>query len=585
MRLMYNLERARITQLEITQLKLNLVEILDKDKDFLNENYLDTEYYKSGHSFYLSDRERSILRLNDRLDSINVHSSLSKTEKYELAEVRSLILDYNNSFRELSKKQLIRGFKDYGIEGKMRSYAHQLETDSELRFKRDVLMLRRHEKDYFLRGDYEYVQKLNMLISDLIIRLDSIGNVRAMAEKELLINYKEAFNDIVTLEREIGLNSSDGLRQELDYYSDWAKLSLAEVVNSISEETQKHQESTATFVLSIAVIGTIISFLAVIILANSISRPVVSITKKMRDFDLEIVNKILPSDFKRKDLSSEMVVMMRAYNNMVHHIKEQVKQIESQNQELGQKNENLNSLNKELDRFAFSVSHDLRSPITSILGLINLVKMENPHLVEAAYLHHIEECVKKLDKFIQNLLFYSKNAQESVITESVDLKQMVANFKSTHLTERIVGLDISFTSDTYPILTDKFRLEIILQNLLSNSIKYRDLNKPMCSVSLYQTKRNGLTTLVIIDNGIGIEAEDLGKVFDLFYRSKFSEDGTGLGLYLVKKSVEKIGGRVNISSEPGKGTRVTLLVPDRIELSVDSNSETSSANLQVIESN
>jgi signal transduction histidine kinase/ligand-binding sensor domain-containing protein len=257
-------------------------------------------------------------------------------------------------------------------------------------------------------------------------------------------------------------------------------------------------------------------------------------------------------------------------NKMLSQAQEQLKEInQSLEQLVHQRTEKLNDtihqLNKtirELDAFLYSASHDLVSPLKSILGLVNLAKRENIDPNIEYYFDHIEISVKKLEAIIHMLMQHSFNTKAELKYELVDLKTII---DETLLEVKFLpdADKISFQCDFQQVRvkTDIHRLKIILSNLFSNAVKYHDSSKPSNVVDLRYSNGGSNWTLEIHDNGIGIEKARIPKVFDLFYRATESAKGSGLGLYIVKDTMERLGGRIDVDSEIGRWTKFTISMP------------------------
>ena len=110
--------------------------------------------------------------------------------------------------------------------------------------------------------------------------------------------------------------------------------------------------------------------------------------------------------------------------------------------------------------------------------------------------------------------------------------------------------------------TDKWRIAEIFRNLISNSIKYRDFEKLNAEININVQINAERAVILFSDNGIGISTADQSKIFDMFYRASIQSDGSGLGLYIVKNAVEKLGGLLKITSQLGKGTTFELKLPN-----------------------
>ncbi|MFN0201678.1 MAG: sensor histidine kinase [Bacteroidia bacterium] len=229
---------------------------------------------------------------------------------------------------------------------------------------------------------------------------------------------------------------------------------------------------------------------------------------------------------------------------------------------LHQKLEELEKTNQELDRFIYSVSHDLRSPLASALGLIDLCRKDANN--RQIYFNLQEKSLKKLDNFIQDILLYSQNVNLSAQITQIDLNAMVQEifeslrFEHTHL-------NIQLTSDIIcpiPFYSDKFRLQIILANLIGNSIRYHNpqANPPFVKVVIRVTKEKA--QFEVKDNGIGISDAHLPQIFDMFYRAHTQSVGSGLGLYIVNEAIKILGGKIKVKSILKEGSVFLFHLPN-----------------------
>ena len=234
---------------------------------------------------------------------------------------------------------------------------------------------------------------------------------------------------------------------------------------------------------------------------------------------------------------------------------------------LWEQNMKLTRAHKEIDSFVYSVSHNLRSPLSSVLGLVNLARQGNNKstLDTLKYLELIEKSVKKLDETIQEILDYAQNERVDVKVESIDLKALIDDCLSR--LQYIKGFDqitkqINLAG-TAPFYSDRFRVSIILINLFSNSIKYGDDHKEYKLLKIKATVSSEKTIIEITDNGIGIPTSRLPHIFDMFYRGSERSDGAGLGLYVAREVVDKLEGTITVISEPDLLTTFTVTLPNR----------------------
>jgi len=229
-------------------------------------------------------------------------------------------------------------------------------------------------------------------------------------------------------------------------------------------------------------------------------------------------------------------------------------------------NQELKRANYELDRFVYSTSHDLRAPLNSMLGLIEIAKEDTNEELMLNYFKMLQGSAKKLDGFICDILDYSRNSRMEVNYEEINfselLKGVTENLKFIGDNNRMVEFKIEISGKTSGY-SDKSRLTTILSNLISNAIRYQNSQIPDPFVSIKIETSQTETKIVIQDNGIGIDKEVHAKIFDMFYRVSQESVGSGLGLYIVKEAVSKLNGDIKVQSEVGSGTTFSIKIPNK----------------------
>lgn len=226
------------------------------------------------------------------------------------------------------------------------------------------------------------------------------------------------------------------------------------------------------------------------------------------------------------------------------------------------KNENLILVNHELDRFVYSASHDLRSPITSLKGLIEITQLEDDINQIRDYLSLMHKSLAKQDQFIVDIIDYSKNKRKQIIMEPVSLQELF-NEAIAQLMHIENASRITFTQELLvdQIQSDGLRLKIIISNLISNAIKYADNSKQEMFISIKTYIHDGFNKIEITDNGIGINDEFKDYIFEMYYGTN-KNIGSGLGLYIVKEAVENIKGNISVFSESTIGSKFIVTIPN-----------------------
>jgi two-component system sensor histidine kinase/response regulator len=229
------------------------------------------------------------------------------------------------------------------------------------------------------------------------------------------------------------------------------------------------------------------------------------------------------------------------------------------------KNEELRKAYAELDKFAYSVSHDIRGPLSGILGAINVAReiYDINEMKEMLYL--MEKSLKKLDTYILSMHdYYSLQRGELSITD-VDFNKIAEELKDIY---RVVAgtnnTTFNITVDQRePFRSDTVPLKLILNNLLSNAFKYQNKAGDNKRVELTMLIHRGTLHIEVKDTGIGILGSHIGEIFNLFYRASSQEAGSGFGLYNVKSALLKLNGHIEVNSALHQGTTFKITIPTK----------------------
>jgi signal transduction histidine kinase len=231
--------------------------------------------------------------------------------------------------------------------------------------------------------------------------------------------------------------------------------------------------------------------------------------------------------------------------------------------ELQKKNEELEKINFELDRFVYSASHDLRAPLTSVMGLLYLLREEEKQEGTLRLIGLMEESINKLDNTIRDIVAYSRNNRTELIIEPLRIQPLIENVIGglRYLESNDYTLpDSILAEDEGVFLGDKSRLSIILNNLISNALRFRHpARKPEIVVKVH--KIGSSLEITVSDNGIGINDHHLDKIFNMFYRTSDHSAGSGLGLYIVRETVKKMEGSIEVKSTVNQGTTFRISLP------------------------
>jgi signal transduction histidine kinase len=232
-------------------------------------------------------------------------------------------------------------------------------------------------------------------------------------------------------------------------------------------------------------------------------------------------------------------------------------------EEISEKNVQLAKTNEELDRFVYSASHDMRAPLSSLLGLINLSEKATSAEELKTYLEFMKGRIQTMDGFIREITDYSRNSRTALEFESVQLNKIIQeaidNLSYIDINRKI-KIEIDASCNQY-IKTDVNRFTVIINNLLSNAYRYHNYNQESPYIKFAAERKDGFVFITVRDNGWGISEEHQKKIFDMFYRASEISAGSGLGLYIVKETLEKLGGTITVDSSPGVGSAFTFSIP------------------------
>ncbi|MFN6944681.1 MAG: PAS domain S-box protein [Cytophagaceae bacterium] len=246
-------------------------------------------------------------------------------------------------------------------------------------------------------------------------------------------------------------------------------------------------------------------------------------------------------------------------NGIVVHLHDITKRVQTEK-------ELLNS-NFELDSFVYKASHDLKAPLRSLTGLIKLAKLESGNdksLIN--YFQMMQKSISSLDTFIRDLTQFSRNSRMEILPEKINFEELVNevlnNLKFAENADKIkIRKEINCEMNFY---SDHTRIGTIINNLLSNAYKYHrfENNNPYINIVINTDFEQ--VEIIVEDNGQGIEAIYLERIFEMFFRASENAYGSGLGLYIVKSAVTKLNGKIHVDSIVDQGSKFLIRIPNLI---------------------
>ncbi|MBD1430142.1 hybrid sensor histidine kinase/response regulator [Sphingobacterium sp. SGL-16] len=229
------------------------------------------------------------------------------------------------------------------------------------------------------------------------------------------------------------------------------------------------------------------------------------------------------------------------------------------------RNEELQKAYDELDKFAYSISHDLRDPLTGVLSAITYAlgydKVKDIHEL----LKMMQGSILKLDQYIDSLRDYYLLRRGELLLKDIDFNEVANNLREFYqVSVERTQIDFKVEVDQPTnFKSDISLIELIMHNLLSNAFKYQREGEANKFIHVTIKVAKGIATIEVKDNGIGIPTEAKEEIFKLFYRASNQSQGMGFGLYNVNTALIKIKGTIQVESELGKGTKFTIQIPSK----------------------
>ncbi|MCU0391156.1 MAG: SpoIIE family protein phosphatase [Thermoflexibacter sp.] len=358
--------------------------ILNKlEKDFLSDETINVDFYRSGHSDYLHQRTKIIDIINSRLDRL---AKLSKIENFDLQDNINLIKDnlliYNQTFGKLYELIRLRGFKDYGLEGQMRESIHALE-ESPYQFNMSLLLMaRRHEKDFMLRKDEEYASKnistLKKLEADIDAKVTDLQAKREM--NQLIVKYRETFLKLINVEKEIGFDNQSGIKRKLKKISDTLFNQIDTLNQLVFQKTTDVYANINYAFFSTIGLYIVIFFIFAFFITQSLSLPISNLS--------DSINAVIDSNFDK--------------NN-------QVIEIQSQD-EIG------------------GLAKDFQYMLSKVQESIEVIKAKSDKIEEK-------------QKLLMKSLEYAKQIQNAILPDDEDLNNCFAEYFALYLPKDVVSGD------------------------------------------------------------------------------------------------------------------------------------------------
>jgi len=567
---------------------LNL-QMYKTEKSFIQKDLTNVAFYDSGKSNLLALHRTHLqdnLEIVESLKNSSAHTGLYSN--IELNKLEQAMKNYEAMFENTIRLLRKRGFKDHGLEGRMRQKIHIIEYSYPEFDKVLLLTLRRYEKDYIIRNDMIYVSGLNRVVDDALKKNYSGNKKRQKKISKLLIAYKADFNELVLLDQQ----ASKSFEEKDQYFLN----NIEKVINVLVEKStvyiREHSETLNTLFFSVVILSVVFAVLLSYYLAKIITKPIMLLTDNVE----QVIQSNFATEIDRNANYSkdEIGVLTSKFDFMILKIRSYIGEIELSNEQLEGQNVKLHSLNDELlsinsvlqrkeehiqkmntikDKFFAILSHDLRGPLTTTKGFLGILADHPDSMPEELKRNTINKLKKSVDlqlDLLSNLLDWSSAKADEIkfAPENISIAVMVdKNFEL--IAEKANAKNLMLVNameDNCEAFADKNMVDFILRNLISNAIKFTELNGKI-TVNGIRIKDD--LEISVADTGVGISDKQfkflLKPGIHFTTTGTADEKGTGFGLLVCKEFIEKHGGKLKIKSKDGDGTTVSFTLKQQTE--------------------
>jgi len=538
----YLLEGEAVIARDAQKAQIAMLQTRRAEKDYLLR-FKQLGFAKA-RELYVQRFEQQVKVLSGILRDLATHSTeISKFGDRNTIKTGNLqhILDqYRMRFLNVVKLYEKRGYVDSGLEGQFRTAVHAIEKDVRMdhpHLLASLLQMRRHEKDYLLRGDDKYIDLLHQQGKAFKVGLGK----HAPHSINITDTYLAGFDQLVAVDKQIiaGIASFRAAVHQLEPEFD----ELIKHGEASAKKVKHGMQDAATlgkrWVLFVSVLALLLGFGAAFWLSRSITRPVEAIS--------QAVNQLAEGDLTQRVLVSgqdEISYLGQSFNDMADELQRSI---------------------RDMEQFAYVASHDLQEPLRMVASYTELLaKRYQGQLDERAdkYIHYASDGARRMQMLIDALLTYSRVGTKGGELVPTHTSQVVKEaLKNLEAVIQESGANIKL-GRLPTVLADRIQLSQLFQNLIGNALKYRG-EAAAPDIHVNAKRLDGMIQFSIADNGIGIAPEFHERIFQIFQRlhERGQYDGTGLGLALAKKIVERHGGKIWLESKEGEGAVFNFTLP------------------------
>ncbi len=535
------------------------ISILDVSKQFnANINNYNTFFYTGYRDagFYDRSEASSLYLYLSELRSMPEQIKIIEEEALDI-KVPIAIDTIINNFKDLRKEVLTlvakmerRGYKNFGIEGKMSEKAQLLSSHPKID-KSVLLKLRNLEKDYLIRGEFQYVQSFEDLSNGLLINNDLQDSTRI-----LLRGYVQDLRSLVQLNNEIGNYTERGLHKKIKALHNIIQKDLSEIniVTNKGIESKKITQFTVTSIVTILLAFALV--LLILFLSKNLTRGV----KTLNDNIAQFIN----SDFENSqeihyDHSIlEIESLFSSYQKLKETLIQNIKDLEA-TAKIATDNANYKT------QFLSKMSHEMRTPLNGIQGMLPLLKLDFVKEEQNEHVKIVERSAGQLSDLIGMILDHSKletgtlEITEKSINLENDIAQLMRIFEYQAKDKNLDFEYINHANTDYKVYIDTLRIQQILINLMKNAIKFTQVGKITIIIEEFRFSEDKQhLRFIVSDTGIGMDENDFERLLQSFEQADNSKnrkfDGAGLGLSLSNRLLELMQSKLQVETKLGVGT-------------------------------
>lgn len=443
--------------------------------------------------------------------------------------------------------------------------------------QQSALLAQQHTLQYFAAPDsllaeqaIEAFEQADRQLGDVQLADEALNEQVSSLRRQLAENERQTYRAIQATRGYLYLTNvvMAGAASEIIWHASEMKAQAAEQSREINAQTKSNVQLATWGVTFSLLVAMLAAFAAAFGLVHSITRPIASLTETFREL---AAGKTLES-FPERDRQDEIGEMSKAalvFSEKNQQTERLLAQSREMTQQLEQKSSELKAINAELDNFAYVASHDLKTPLRGIKQLAGWVKEDATEALGEESSKHLEMLMKRIEKMnvlLDELLQYSRIGRIEAEPEEVALEPLIR--ESIELLDTHAGVDIRLGGELPVVKTLKAPLAQVIQNLLSNALKYNDRGDKGW-VEIHVESAGAVLQITVADNGPGIDPSNHERIFQMYQRVDNRKiDGTGMGLAIVKRQIESVGGTIRVESELGEGASFTFSWPREMDMSL-----------------